>query len=92
MNRIRVHLIISGLVQGVFYRAATVEMAVSLELTGWVRNLRDGSVELVAEGEESVVNQLIEWCGKGPSGARVDDVEIRREGPSGEFPDFKVRY
>lgn len=88
----RAHLIISGRVQGVFFRARTKAMADSLDLTGWVRNLRDGSVEAVFEGSDEAVEQAVEWCRKGPSRAIVDNIS-RKEGPyTGEFESFKVVY
>lgn len=92
MNPVRVHLKITGYVQGVFYRATTRETAVRLGLHGWVRNRPDGSVELVAEGEESEINKLIDWCQKGPAGADVHDVEVSREKPTGEFTEFAIRH
>lgn len=88
----RVHLLISGRVQGVFYRAHTRDEARRLGLTGWVRNLSDGRVEAVAEGEEEKLKRLIDWCHKGPPGAVVRGVEARWEGYRGEFADFKIRY
>jgi acylphosphatase len=73
------------------FRYYTRQQAVQLGLTGWVRNLWDGRVEALAEGEEVKVRQLIEWSRRGPSSARVDDVEIVWEEPSGEFVDFDIR-
>ncbi|MEN6463600.1 MAG: acylphosphatase, partial [Syntrophaceae bacterium] len=70
----RVHLIVSGRVQGVFFRARTKAMAESLDLKGWVRNLSDGSVEAVFEGSGPAVNEAVEWCRKGPSRAVVTNV------------------
>lgn len=88
----RVHLKIKGYVQGVFYRATARETALRLGLTGWVRNRPDGSVEAVAEGTEEAVDHFIEWCQSGPSGASVQNVEVRRELATGEFPSFQIRY
>ncbi len=88
----RVHAWISGRVQGVFYRASTYEEARRLGLTGWVRNLPDGRVELVAEGPDEAVDALIQWCRQGPPAARVDGIETIEEPPTGEFPDFSIRY
>ena len=88
----RVHLKITGYVQGVFYRATTRETALRLGLTGWVQNRPDGSVEAVAEGEEEIVDRFIEWCRKGPPGASVHDVVVRRETSTGEFASFNIRY
>lgn len=76
MNRIRVRAVVSGLVQGVFYRASTVDAARVRNLTGWVQNRADGSVELEAEGPEEAVQDLIAWCRVGPPSARVDTVAI----------------
>lgn len=74
---------VRGRVQGVFFRKTTEETANSLGLSGWVRNMPDGSVEAFACGERNKVEALIEWCGKGPSGARVDAVDVEwRQGDS----------
>lgn len=72
----RAHLVISGVVQGVFYRASTKREADRLGLLGWVRNLPDGSVEAVAQGEELSLESLFSWCRRGPSRADVKSVEI----------------
>ena len=88
----RLHLHVSGRVQGVFYRARTQEKARSLGLTGWVRNLPDGSVEALFEGEEDVGNRGIEKCRQGPPSASVDNVEISWQKASGEFRSFDIRY
>jgi len=84
------HLLISGYVQGVFFRANTREIAKSLSLSGWVRNLRDGRVEVYAEGEEEGLQRLIEWAKKGPRGARVSDVKIEYKDFTGEFEGFVI--
>ncbi len=86
----RAHVWISGRVQGVFFRAHTKEVAEKLGLTGWVRNLPDGRVEAVFEGEEEAVKEAIEWCKRGPPLARVEKVEVRYEGQTGEFRDFRI--
>lgn len=88
----RARLFISGRVQGVFYRANTQERARQLGLTGWVRNLPDGRVEAVVEGEEERIQELINWCHEGPPGARVEEVEVHWEDYRGEFEDFQIRY
>ncbi len=90
MARIRAHVWISGRVQGVFFRAHTKELADKLGLTGWVRNLPDGRVEAVFEGEEDAVKEAIEWCKRGPPLAKVEKVEVRYEDPTGEFKDFRI--
>lgn len=86
----RVHVYISGRVQGVFFRAYTRETALSLNLTGWVRNLSDGRVEAVFEGKDESVAAMLEWCGKGPPYAVVHDVDAREDTPTGEFHDFRI--
>jgi acylphosphatase len=88
----RAHLLVSGRVQGVFYRANTCDEARRLGLTGWVRNLPDGRVEALVEGEEDRLKRLLDWCRRGPPGATVRGVEIRWEDWRGEFADFRIRY
>ncbi|HUH65068.1 MAG TPA: acylphosphatase [Syntrophales bacterium] len=88
----RMHVIISGRVQGVFFRAYTRETAVHLKLKGWVRNLGDGSVEAVFEGDDKNVESMLEWCRKGPPHAVVKNVEATAETYSGEFHDFRITY
>ncbi|GAQ95101.1 acylphosphatase [Thermodesulfovibrio aggregans] len=86
----RAHLFISGRVQGVFYRAFTKEIADSLGLNGWVRNLRDGRVEAVFEGDEERISIAIDRCKEGPPYARVDNIEIIWEEPEG-LNGFEIR-
>lgn len=86
----RVQLVISGHVQGVYYRSAACEHARVLGLRGTVRNLPSGAVELIAEGPPAVLKQLITWCHLGPPAARVDDVAVSIEVAAGEFPDFRI--
>ena len=88
----RAHLYISGRVQGVFYRAHMRDEARRRGLTGWVKNLPDGRVEAVVEGEEEKIQELIDWAHLGPPAARVDDVEVHWEEPREEFDDFEIRY
>ncbi len=90
--RERAHIFVQGLVQGVYFRHHTRVTALSLGLTGWVRNLPDGRVEALCEGPAEQLEQMVEWCKKGPPTARVADVEVRREGYKGEFDTFSVRY
>lgn len=89
---IRAHVYISGYVQGVCFRAATQDEARGLRITGWVRNLRDGRVEAVFEGEQTQVGKIISWCHKGPPGASVRNVEVHYEDYTGEFPSFQISY
>lgn len=90
MARIRSHVWISGRVQGVFFRDSTREQAQRLGITGWVRNLPDGRVEALFEGDEAAVAALVRWCHQGPPGADVERVEEQREVPSGKFETFTV--
>lgn len=86
------HLIISGFVQGVFYRAATRDTAMRLGLKGWVRNLPDGNVEAVFEGPVEKLKQAVAWCHQGPPGARVTKIDEKWDEYTGEFDGFDVRY
>jgi acylphosphatase len=86
----RMHVYISGRVQGVFFRAYTQETAQSLNLAGWVRNLSDGRVEAVFEGKDENLSAILDWCGKGPPYAVVHDVDAWEESPTGEFHDFRI--
>ncbi len=88
----RAHLRIYGRVQGVFFRAYMREEAKKLGVTGWVRNLPDGSVEAVVEGEEDKVRELIKWAHKGSPLARVDKVDVEWGDYKGEYSDFSIRY
>ena len=88
----RIHVYISGRVQGVFFRAATQQAATDLNLTGWVRNMADGRVEAVFEGEDENVDKMIAWCHVGPPAARVQEVIANAEPYIGEFRDFSIKY
>jgi acylphosphatase len=90
MDNLRVHVIIEGQVQGVFYRASTQEEAVSRGVFGWVRNNPDSTVEAVFEGPEAQVEAMLKWCESGPSGARVTEINYNYEEATGEFADFKI--
>ena len=90
MNR-RGHFYVSGGVQGVFFRASTKDQAQRLGLTGFFRNCPDGRVEIVAEGSSEAIEELIDWCRVGPSGARVESVHAGDERCSSEFDAFTVR-
>jgi len=89
-TKARAHVFVKGLVQGVYFRANTRDTARHLGLTGWVRNLPDGRVETVFEGDRGDVDEMIRWCGKGPDAARVDKIDIQREAYKGEFMDFSI--
>jgi acylphosphatase len=80
----RAHVVVHGRVQGVFFRDETQRRARSLGVAGWVANRQDGAVEAVFEGRRDAVESMVEWCGRGPSGASVDDVQVDWEDPRGE--------
>jgi acylphosphatase len=90
--RLRAHVVVSGRVQGVCFRYATEDEARRRGVAGWVRNLPDGRVEAVFEGEEDAVEGMIAFCRTGPPAARVDGIEVRREAPSGAAEGFSIRY
>jgi acylphosphatase len=87
----RLHLVIHGRVQGIFFRGTALERARELGLTGWVRNRLDGTVELVAEGDAPGLAALKDWCAKGPRGAVVRKIDSFDEPETGEFSAFGVR-
>ena len=88
----RIHIFIVGRVQGVFFRQSTKVMAIKNNVTGWVKNLIDGRVEIVAEGETQNIDNLIIWCKTGPANSRVDEFELLEENSTSEFKNFEVRY
>ncbi len=92
MAKARLHVVIEGRVQGVFFRASTREEACSLGLCGWVKNCLDGHVEAVFEGERDKVEQALRWCQKGPPGAMVRNVEVNWEDATGDFDSFSIKY
>jgi len=93
MPLIRLHALVSGHVQGVFFRASTCEYATELRLHGWVRNLSDGRVEVLAEGEQASVEKLVQWLWEGPPGAELENVEVEQTLiVTLKFDDFHIRY
>ena len=88
----RAHVLVNGRVQGVFFRSQTKRNADRHDLTGWVRNLQDGRVEAVFEGEKDAVQKLIEFCKHGPIGARVTNIDLTWEIYTGEYDRFKIKY
>jgi len=90
--KVRAHVIFSGRVQGVWFRANTHGKASELEITGWIRNLPDGSVEAVFEGSEKLITEAIQWCKTSQPHARVDSAEITIGNYTGEFHGFDIRY
>lgn len=87
----RVHVILSGRVQGVFFRVETRNQAIYRNISGWVRNRSDGKVEAIFEGEKEDVDKIISFCKKGPQGAQVTNVEFHWEKYTGEFIGFKIK-
>ena len=92
MKQARAHVLISGSVQGVFFRANAQEMAEQYKLTGWVRNTSDGRVECLLEGDEEQVKNMLDWCSKGPAGSHVKSTEVEWGKPTGEFKAFYIKY
>jgi acylphosphatase len=92
MVKARAHVFVSGIVQGVFFREKTKQQAESLGVNGWVRNLPDGRVEAVFEGEEQAVKALVEYCNHGPSHARVTNIDALWEPYRGEFSRFETLW
>jgi acylphosphatase len=92
MAVVRKHVIITGWVQGVFFRANLLEKAIANNVKGWVRNNGDGSVEAVLEGEHHNVEKVVSWCHRGPAGAVVEDVQVSDENYTGEFTAFSITY
>lgn len=91
MKNVRASIRVKGRVQGVFFRQFTRETAQLHGVTGWVRNLQNGDVEAVIEGPELAVREVVSWCRKGPSAARVDELLVDWNPASGEFSGFSVR-
>jgi acylphosphatase len=92
MEKARAHLIISGRVQGVFYRAFTEDIAYSFGLKGWVKNRNDGNVEAIFEGKREDIEKAISSCYKGPPASKVTNIDVKWENFKGEFDTFSIRY
>jgi acylphosphatase len=91
-NKVRAHAIISGRVQGVFFRMETKRAADGFGVLGWVRNRRDGTVEALFEGDQDRVDAVLAWCKEGPAHARVSDVSVDWEAYVGGFSRFEITY
>jgi acylphosphatase len=91
MVNTRAHVLVTGIVQGVFFRQKTKQEADGFGVTGWVRNLRDGRVEAVFEGEENAVKALVEYCRHGPRYAKVASVEVEWQSYREEFSNFTAK-
>jgi acylphosphatase len=90
MVNVRVHVFVSGIVQGVFFRQNTVLQAQKVGVNGWIRNLFDGRVEAVFEGDKNKVEKLVDYCRKGPADAKVEKIEVTSEFYNGEFVGFEA--
>ena len=90
--KVRAHILVSGRVQGVFFRSETKREADKLGVKGWVRNLYDSRVEAVLEGEEDMLNKVIGFCREGSHHSRVKDVDVKWESYKGEFQDFRIKW
>jgi len=90
--KVRAHVLISGIVQGVFFRHNTRKQAEKHGVYGWVRNLYDGRVEAIFEGEKENVEKVIEFCRRGPPGAEVTSVQVDYRTWTGDFQKFFIRY
>jgi acylphosphatase len=91
-NKVRAHVIVSGRVQGVFFRMETKRAADRFGVSGWVRNLKDGTVAAVFEGDQDQVDAVLAWCRQGPAHANVTDVDVTWEDYSGEFKGFSISF
>ena len=87
-----VDVIISGIVQGVWFRVSTKEKAEQLGITGWVRNTSDGNVEAIFEGEEYLIKKMLQWCQQGPPHARVENVIVKNQYSNNGFEDFSIKH
>ena len=91
-EKVRAHVLVSGIVQGVFFRANTAEKAKELSLLGWVKNLPDGRVEAVFEGEKEKIEEIIDWLKSHPGMSKVEKVEVDWQEAKGDFENFEIRY
>ena len=92
MEKKRVHVLISGKVQGVWFRESTKQKAEQLGVFGWIRNTSDGRVEAVFEGEKNKVDEMIEWCNNGSDQARVENIEVEEQDPTDILDSFNIKH
>jgi len=92
MKQERVRILVSGNVQGVFFRQSLKVVAKKNNVSGWVRNLKDRHVEAVFEGDSKSISSVIEWARVGPANSRIDDIEVINEEFKNEFSTFEVLY
>lgn len=91
MSVSRLRITIQGQVQGVNFRSEAVEFANGLDVRGFAKNIDDGTVQIVAEGEEAHLDEMLKWCHKGPAGAEITEVESIHEKPSGMYQSFQIQ-
>jgi len=91
-EKMRVHIFVSGRVQGIFFRENTKKKAEKLAISGWVKNLRDGRLEAIFEGDRENIEKMVNWAKKGPIWAKIDDFSLVWEDYLGQFKDFEIRY
>ncbi|MBN1932061.1 MAG: acylphosphatase [Desulfobacterales bacterium] len=91
-EKVRAHAVVSGRVQGVFFRMETKRAAGKYGVYGWVKNRSDGTVEAVFEGDQKAVDSVLQWCQNGPPFAKVKDVQTQWEDYTGEFKGFEILY
>ena len=92
MVKQRMHILVTGKVQGVFFRQATKVIATKNSVTGWVKNLENSQVEILLEGKEKDVNLVVDWCRHGPANSRVDKIKIEQKEFVDQYSTFEVRY
>ncbi len=90
-DKIQIHVLVTGIVQGVFFRVETQKSAIDNNVTGWVQNLEDGSVEAVLEGTKEDVDKVVQWCNQGPDAAFVSNVETTEQSPLSNFDKFDIK-
>jgi acylphosphatase len=90
--KVRAHIWVSGIVQGVDFRYFTFQEAREKNVSGWIRNTVDGGIEAVFEGEKEDVEKMIDFCSKGPLGSHVEGIEVKKEKFKGEFGDFEIAF
>jgi len=91
-EKVRVHVLVHGVVQGIFFRTNTRSNAQILGVKGWVKNTKDGGIEAVFEGDKDRVEEMVEFCRKGPSGAVITDVKVEWQPYRAEFTDFEIKH
>ena len=92
MEKIRIHIFVSGKVQGVFFRDSVLKLAERLKVFGWIQNLESGVVEAVFEGDKDKVERMVKYIRKGPLFAKVKEVDIDEQRYTNEFKDFQIKY